>query len=903
MGAAALSRILSHLRGCTETKPGTQWQAKCPVHKDGNEEHPSLGVSIDASGRILVNCLCGCNKSDIVSCWGMTVADLAPDGEARPRLHDPERKVPPEEWEARAAGWAAFLAKSSGARAWIARSLLLPESVLDQFPGAGYWNDRKPVDAWTFPERDAKGRIVGISLRTKDGEKRVVKDSDRGLSIPLGWKERPGPLYLPEGVSDVLALTAAGMAAVGRPAVNIKIELLAEFVRDQVPADRRVVWLGENDRKPDGSWPGRDASRKAAKRLAGLIGRDIEFSLPPGDEKDSRAWLTKLVDDGVQWEHAADRFEKGLRPEKVVAPKGPKPGDRVRIILNTNNEKLINNKVIAAISDDPGLFVRGATIVGITNEGTQEQRGCQFPPGPQIEAVEAYTLRECISDHVDFRRVDKNEDHVETHPPEWCVGAVLKRKSWPKMRYLEAVVEYPVVRPDGSLIAEAGYDEKTGVFYNPSGDAPVIPDRIDRDAAMQAWETLRDLISEFPFKDNGVHMSAWLCALLTPLARFAFRGAAPLFLVDANTPGTGKGLLCDTISIPLTGQEFATTHYSQDDEEMRKNITTLVLAGARMVFLDNIAGTFGGSALDKVLTSTIWQDRLLGGNKSVSLPMRVTWFGTGNNVQIAGDLLRRVCHIRLETDQEKPEERTGFKNPRLRRWMKAERRNLLGCALTILMAYHKAGKPQHPKMSEWGGYEEWSETVRGCAMWLGLPDPAEGKKNMTKDADPSVAAMQLLLDEWHKLDAPIGGITANQIISKVFPREQRLIDHELNDIADAISSITTRQTGQHLSTQFRKFRKRVLGKWKLDRVTTSGNVIRWGRFSPNGANLSNAKPGSEGGDHSEDTSGSAGKKDAPANSGEEKIIQLRETDPHHPHHPHSSEGDDGGENPFSKYDA
>ena len=58
---------------------------------------------------------------------------------------------------------------------------------------------------------------------------------------------------------------------------------------------------------------------------------------------------------------------------------------------------------------------------------------------------------------------------------------------------------------------------------------------------------LSDVVCDFPFKSDA-HRSAWIASLLTPLARYAFTGPAPLFLMDANpqvSPGWTR-LLCVT---------------------------------------------------------------------------------------------------------------------------------------------------------------------------------------------------------------------------------------------------------------------------------------------------------------------------------------------------------------------
>jgi hypothetical protein len=896
MARAALSRILSQLHGCTQTKPD-QWQAKCPYHKSGDEENASFGVTIHDDGRILLNCFRGCRPEHYWPILGITNADVAPD--SLPRLHDPARpprrddRVPPEEWEVRCAAWAEFFAKSSAARSTLAQALTLPESVLEQLPGVGVWNDHKKGPCWTFPERDAQGRIVGVGLRFRNGDKPSAPGSARGLSLPLGWKERSGPLYLVEGPSDTLAMTAAGLAAIGRPSNVGGVKLLAELIRAEVPAERRLIWLGENDRKANGEWPGKDDSRKAAAKLVAELGRTVEFGMPPNaTEKDMRAWFTGLVLDGCQWEEMPDRVEKFLKTVpiaptgKVPPPPAPAEGDRVVVSLDTNNEKTVNDAVIDVISESPVLFVRGPSIVTLACVGAHAQRGCHFPPLPHVIEVSAASLQERMSEMIDFRQTKRNKE-VMAHPPSWCVNAVHDRGSWPKMKYLEAIVEYPVVRPDGSLLATPGYDESTGVYYNPIGAAPVLPDALDRTDAERAWDTLTEVVCDFPFKDAGKHRSAWLAALLTPLARFAFRGAAPIFLVDANAPGIGKGLLCDTISIPLTGQEFATTSYSKDDEEMRKKITTLALRGTRLVLLDNISGDFGGPAIDQALTTVIWEDRLLGGNTSVSIPLRATWFGTGNNVQVRGDMLRRVCHVRLETDLEKPEERTGFRQAKLRRWMKDNQGVLLGAALTILLAYFRAGRPKQ-KMSEWGGYEEWSEVVRGAIVWLGLPDPAETKREMREASDVAISSMQFLLESWGLLDKKRKGITANQIIAAAFPKESRDADSSLDDVAEAIAGMTSRPTGQQLSTRFRQFRGRTLGNYYLDSFSKHGRVIRWGVFDARTrmACFPVPKPSSREDGEDGDGSASSGPGTPPLGNKEKEFSDGYGESHHHPHRPH-----------------
>src|SRR5262249_18477757 len=155
--------------------------------------------------------------------------------------------------------------------------------------------------------------------------------------------------------------------------------------------------------------------------------------------------------------------------------------------------------------------------------------------------------------------------------------------------------------------------------------------------------------------------------LLTPLARPAFDGPSPLFLVDANVRAAGKGMSLEVISRIVTGNPFPVISYPANpkdcEEELRKKITTFLLYGDRIALFDNLTGALGGGPLEGALRGRGGQDRILGANRQFRGPLSVTFYGTGNNVIIRADTARRICHIRLESPHERPEERTDVKRP------------------------------------------------------------------------------------------------------------------------------------------------------------------------------------------------------------------------------------------------
>jgi hypothetical protein len=259
----------------------------------------------------------------------------------------------------------------------------------------------------------------------------------------------------------------------------------------------------------------------------------------------------------------------------------------------------------------------------------------------------------------------------------------------------------------------------------------------------RALAALLEVVEDFPFA-TVAHRSTWVASLLTPLARHAFEGPTPLFLYDSNVPGAGKGVLFDVLAMIVTGRLAPRMTAPDRDEEFRKRITSLAIGGDQLVLLDNIAGALGCASLDAALTSTVWKDRILGRSETIEMPLYATWFATGNNVVLRADTARRTAHVRLESQEERPEERGGFRHPDLRAWVRRERGRLLAAALTILRGYCAAGRPDQ-KLPPWGSFEGWSALVRSAVVWAGLPDPGDTRQEMRQCSDGDHAGLRAIL--------------------------------------------------------------------------------------------------------------------------------------------------------------
>ena len=166
---------------------------------------------------------------------------------------------------------------------------------------------------WTFPERDATGRIIGISRRSASGRKQRLRDTRAGLSYVPDWNTNKGPVLLVEGPTDTAALWDLGFTVIGRPSNFAGVSHLADLLKD-VSLLREIVVLGERDQKADGRWPGREGAIRTAEGLAERLRRTVHWALPPDDAKDARAW--KMAQGGQSHHELAELFLSGINETK-----------------------------------------------------------------------------------------------------------------------------------------------------------------------------------------------------------------------------------------------------------------------------------------------------------------------------------------------------------------------------------------------------------------------------------------------------------------------------------------------------------------------------------------------------------------------------------------------------------
>ncbi|TWT40489.1 hypothetical protein RAS1_42000 [Phycisphaerae bacterium RAS1] len=757
-----LQNVLSRLTGVRRC--GDSHEARCPAHDD---QHASLSVALGDDGRVLLHCHAGCAPVAVCKAMGLRLGDL--------------------------------------------------------FPPSNSGDGHARIEA-TYDYRDAAGELVFQVVRYEGKQFKQRRPNDNG-----GWNWKLGRtprvlyrlpellaaspdewVFVVEGEKDSDRLASAGLIATCNPGGAGKWKKLSD---DSALHGRRVAIIADNDAA------GREHAADVVMRLQNRAAEIRSLELP-GPGKDASDWFDAggTVDELLRLVEAARDA-----PTPPVAPTRAAGGPaRPNVFIDTEEHRVVL-ETIAALRADPDLYQRGGILVRVIRDRQPSDGILRCDGSATIQAMPAPNLRERMTRVATFTKLNRKGEEVAAHPAAWLVSAVEARAEWDGVRHLMGASDAPILRPDGSVWQAPGYDERTGVLFEPVPGAsfPPIDSEVNIDDADAALTTLLEVVCDFPFESEE-HKSAWLAALLTPLARFAFTGPSPLFLIDANIRGAGKGLLAQAIGRIVLGREMPVSSYSHDADEMRKKITSIAIAGDRMILLDNLEGSFGNDALDRALTSTRWKDRILGKSEEIELPLIPAWYATGNNVQVAADTMRRIIHVRLDCLNERPEERSGFKHDNLLAWVEARRGALLSAALTILSAYLRSGRRTH-NLKPFGSFEGWSNVVREAVVWVGLPDPCLTRTKLAESADSTADALGQLVSAWKQYDWSGNGVVVSEMLNSLYPpqREHAQRDEASVAMRAAIENVvgcppgkppTSRQVGNKL----RHFRRRVVGGVYLD---------------------------------------------------------------------------------------
>jgi hypothetical protein len=274
----------------------------------------------------------------------------------------------------------------------------------------------------------------------------------------------------------------------------------------------------------------------------------------------------------------------------------------------------------------PGVYSMGSKLVRIATDGTV------FPfadPSVLMALTESHKF------------VCKNRDGLACKlPTERIVNALLSMSEWDGVSQVKEIRFAPCLLPSGKVLT-TGYAEGVLIIGDHALKVPEHPTQADAQAAAAFLLTV---VKDFPLDDVG--RAAWLALVFTLMARAAIGGNVPMFAVDANVAGAGKGKLVASASQIALGRDPHVISHPKDENEANKKYYSIVASLVLHALIDNIKTVFSDETLEALLTSGKLSDRVFRTQSMGEVECRTVFTATGNGLALsspAGD-----CHSATE---------------------------------------------------------------------------------------------------------------------------------------------------------------------------------------------------------------------------------------------------------------
>lgn len=423
---------------------------------------------------------------------------------------------------------------------------------------------------------------------------------------------------------------------------------------------------------------------------------------------------------------------------------GPQQGGPAIIKQVIDTSKMVD-AAEQALALVPTIYVADGRICDLVRESGVDINGQPHRPWLRPStAAHLFDLLSSAETALWYKPKEPDAEHPETADEYWAavgdgaiaplrpdkqvVASLMARGSWPTIRRCGGIIHTPILRKDGTVMQEPGYDEASTLLHIPELTLRAVSETPSASECADALDRLMTVIRYVPFRLDAEARAVWVAAVLTRFARFAFRGNIPMFVVSANVKSAGKGKVVDSASIITDGRGADKAAFKNDFGEDDRVILSYLMDDTPNVCLDNIprGKVLESAAYESMLTTPNFSGRVIGTSKNKRVSFFTTlWWATGNDLVTGGDISRRVLRMDIEDLSGEPKDRVlGI--PESQRDMEAfvfkNRATLVRSALTLLRGWYAAGSPR-ASIPPFASYDAWSSVVRQCVVWCGLPDP------------------------------------------------------------------------------------------------------------------------------------------------------------------------------------
>ena len=451
-------------------------------------------------------------------------------------------------------------------------------------------------------------------------------------------------------------------------------------------------------------------------------------------------------------------------------------------------------------------YQRGGLIVSVASDPRSKETTIRPLPLPAL-------LRALSGVAIWTRYYPRRNSDTVIDPPQKYVGVLADSESYAHLPALAGIARQPHLRPDGSIVAEAGFDEMTGLFGVFDARQFDIPETPTKEQAAAALAEIRALLTEFSFSNEHDEAAA-LAGILTAAIRPSLP-LAPMFHIKAPQIASGKSYLSAIIAAFASPSSPSAVAFPTSDEECQKLLLATLMAAPGCVIFDNLTSDLiPYKSLCSALTEESITGRILGISKTATVGTRTLILSSGNNVDAVKDMARRCITINLDPKVETPATRQFNGDPLA--VVRDDRAHFVSMALTVIRGWLVSGDAAtHCKPL--ASFGQWSALVRQSLLWLSLPDPAERVFEQLAQ-DPDRETLGRLLHAWH---AEFGE-TPTMIREAVIACEPGM-DEILREIAEDRQQINRRRLGRWIS----RHQGRIVDGLRFERASGTTSAERW----------------------------------------------------------------------------
>lgn len=398
---------------------------------------------------------------------------------------------------------------------------------------------------------------------------------------------------------------------------------------------------------------------------------------------------------------------------------------------------------------------------------------------------------------------------------------------------LERVTTQPTFRPDFTLVP-VGYDHATHLLYQPTDELTShrFNLKATRKDAVAALAKLRYLVQDFPFADEASRTNT-IGALLTLITRHAIPEVVPGWALNgANqfSQNVGKGKIFKALVSIAFDSDVKTTTIPPTPTQMLQTLSAEAKNGSAYVVFDDIASghRLESNDLNAFLTADSWNCKLPGTIETIQVPVRLMVLFNGNDLKTSVDLCNRLFWSELyheDTQNRDVNQFAIYRDHQLdfESYLKLHRLELLDAAVTMVLAWSNAGRPERKASSPLVKYGAWERIIGGILEYAGATDFLANQKAKAEAADTKTQDILAFIAAVVKLhpDVERSHIAMDSIIPDMMPNGR------LRDLLpDLPRSTTEHGIKVSLGRYLKAIEGRRFGKHKVRTWTGAGNKAR-----------------------------------------------------------------------------